>query len=400
MFRTIGNVPKGAANRYWTYGTSVNRANLLAWLYWFVHTCLILLYSFILFVYLKLKYGKNVTNNQAQQAIDCIPLFIDIYPTSVYPLVVKSIELAYYKHYSLNEPTLELATGDGFFTNHLYAGRDNKVTIASDLIGSTLLQAKKYKFWRKLAIIDSTQVPLPGNSLSTIIMNNLIHHLPDRLEVLKEMHRILRTNGLFIFTDELTGWATSQWRDKVNRSNINNFLNESIQCLLRDSQFWIEQGQTHKWEICDIKEFFSNRSMFLSSYLETLNRKIGAPTPKPIRDILDKLPLLKIIQIYLTTQIAESLITRDAELCKRYGATSVFVALRKKGRHSQVNDTILVCPICKNNLTIIAKGNYCWNCDKTYPFFGDIPFLISYCDDLPVQVFDDIENKLLLDVSC
>ena len=241
-------------------------------IYWLVFTKLIFLYSLVLAVSLRLKYGGAKISKLNTQALSCYKLFLNIYPTSVYPLVTKSFELALYGNYSLPEPTLELGTGDGFFTAQLYKGRNNKVTIASDLTGSTLLQSKKYGFWRKLAIIDASQVPLPDNSLSTVIMNNLIHHLPDRAEMLKEMHRILRPGGMFIFTDELTGWATSQWHIKIREGSksyqkkLGDFLQRGVQCLLSDKQFWAEQAKSNGWEVCEIREFFSNRSMYLSSY--------------------------------------------------------------------------------------------------------------------------------------
>lgn len=309
----------------------------------------------------------------------------------------------------LNEPTLELGTGDGYFTACLYDNKDNKVTIASDLIGSTFIQAKKYNFWRQLAIIDASQVPLPDNSLATVIMNNLIHHLPDRVKVLQEMYRILRPGGMFIFTDELTGWITSQWQIKIMEGSkyyqekLDSSLHHSIQCLLADKQFWVEQAAEKGWEVCDISEFLSNKSMYLASYLETPNHKIGTPTPIQIRDILNSMPLLRKIQVSLTKQIAEFFIIRDTELCKEYGATCVFVALRKKEmlKRSNYNEPMLSCPICKCVLLLKEDGDFCQTCNKTYPRFEGIPFLISYCDDLPIQEYvDGVKNKHLPDVSC
>ena len=415
---TVGLVPSGKSNQYWQVALLGSKAgrkrsifnNLITWAYWFAFTQLIFLYSLILATALTLKRSKIIANGpDAQQALDCYKLFLDIYPTSVYPLVVKAMELTFYKHYLLSEPTLELGTGDGYFTSHLYLSKNSKVTIASDLTGATLLQARKYSFWRKLATIDASQVPLPNNSLSTVIMNNLIHHLPDRNETLKEMYRILMPGGMFIFTDEFDGWATSQWHIKAKeghksyQQNISSFLQRGVQCLLSDKQYWVKQAEANGWEVCDMREFFSNKSMYLSSYLETLNRKMGAPTPKPIRDILDKLPLLKKMQLSLTKQIAENFITRDFELCQQYGATSIFVALRKKGdpESIDVNEPTLVCPACKSALVLREDGDFCQSCHKAYPRFEDIPFLISYFEDLPVQDYvDGVKYKPLPDVSC
>lgn len=112
--KSIGRVGVDASNRYWIVPPEntfdiINKntfRRFIAYLYWLAFTCLIFMYSLILFLYLKLKYGKNVVNNQTQKVINCIPRFIDIYPTSVYPLVTKAFELVFYKEYSLNEPAL------------------------------------------------------------------------------------------------------------------------------------------------------------------------------------------------------------------------------------------------------------------------------------------------------
>ncbi len=414
--KTIGQVPKGISNRYWqcqlpsTLQKSWKSDKVVVYTYWFVHLCLIFLYSFILLLFLKLKAKRTQTvSSEAQKVLSCYPLFLDVYPTSPYPLITKAFELAFFRGSPLREPTLELGTGDGYFTKCLYDSQSEKVTIASDLTGSTLLQAEKYSFWRKLAIIDASEVPLPSNSLSTVIMNNLIHHLPDRNETLKEMYRILRPGGMFIFTDELTGWATSQWHIKIKEGSksyqkkLGDFLQRGVQCLLSDKQFWMKQAEADGWEVCDIREFFSNRSMYLSSYLETLNRKTGAPTPEAIRDILNRLPLLKRMQLSLTKQIAEYFITRDVELCQKYGATCLFIALRKKGASESagINEPALVCPACKGELVSKEDGDFCQSCEKVYPRFEGIPFLIPYYEDLPLQSYiNQTKCRPLPDVSC
>jgi hypothetical protein len=138
---TIGAVPRGPANTYWEFALSNKGSKFkapLAYLFWLVRTCLIFLYSLMLYVGLKVRYGRShISSDLEQQAIDYLPLFVDVYPTSVYPLVVKSMELACYVQQKLQEPSLEIATGDGFFTNRLCTIKHNNVTIASDLIGYT-----------------------------------------------------------------------------------------------------------------------------------------------------------------------------------------------------------------------------------------------------------------------
>lgn len=404
MYKTIGQVPRNEVNRYWQFPllkdkSESNMRKLLVKGFWFIHLTGIMVYSLCLYVYLSLRYGRTKATGEAYEALKTYKEFLDIYPTSVYPLIIKTFELIYYRHYSLNEPSLELGTGDGYFTNKLY--KDKKLTIASDMTGSTLLQAKDYKFYRKLAIVDAMHIPLPDKCLNTVIMNNLIHHLPDRTDSLKEVGRVLKPEGMFIFTDEYTGWATSQWHVRFNTKHLNGFLKQTIQCLLEDKQFWIDKAAEDGWEIWEIEEFFSNDSMYWASVLETLNRKIGSPTPEPIRKILNQIPVLKKIQLFLTSRIAEMMIINDVALCRKYGATCVFIAMRKKSSEGAENKPSFACPICKSELVMMEHASHCFKCGMAYPKFKDIPFLIPYFDKLPAkELFDAMDKQPTREVSC
>lgn len=413
-----GQVAKGPPNLYWQRNLRQSRLSrlyqslwkptkMLAYPLFFVSLGFILLYSFVFFLVLKLKPARTqAVSKETQEALSCYPFFLDIYPTSLYPLVTKAFELALLKGFALREPSLELGTGDGYFTNCLYKFQDEKLTMASDLICDTLLMSSKYDFWRKRAIMDASEVPLPDNSLQTVIMNNLIHHLPDRSEVLKEMRRTLRPGGIFIFTDELISWATSQWYlnfkkgSKCHGKCLDKFLQLTVQSLISSKQYWIEQAAEDGWEVLDIKEFFSNRSMYLSSFLETLNLKLGKPTPKPIRDILDKLPRIKKLQYSLTRQIAEYMIKKDEELCHKHGATCLFVVLRKREslESKDVNEPTLACPACKTAIGFKTDNYSCDTCRKTFPQFEGIPFLLSYCEDLPLRSYiEEMKGKPIPD---
>ena len=102
---------------------------------------------------------------------------------------------------------------------------------------------------------------------------------------------------------------------------------------------------------------------------------------------------------------AETLITKDVEWCEKYGATSVFVALRKPlvGETQLTSATAttldLVCPECKGGLENGDKGHRCAECGKQYPSFQGIPVLIPYHQEVPQEVFD-IEGKIMPEVSC
>ena len=392
----IGKVEQGSENKYWQFPLKGGDAlKLRSYIYWFARLCVIFVVSI---VYCIAFHSKKRAIRQE---------LVDIYPTSPYPIVLKTLELALFRKYKLRQPSLELATGDGYFTNLLYEGSNAKLNIASDLTYETLLQAKRFDFWQKMAIIDASDIPLPDNCLETVFMNNLIHHLPDRGTALAEAGRVLTKGGLFLFTDNMEGWATSHWHIKRRegkkdyQEKLDRFLNQGIQCLIKDAGYWYGVDKTGEWKVREITPIFSNRSMYWLSIFETLNAKMGSPTRKPIRDILDCLPMLKWWQEFMIRCIAGYFVEHDEELCRKYGATSLFIALEKTSPVHVGNIINYACPVCKESLVQKDTAYFCGKCHEAYPVVDGVPFLISYLNGLPLNEYiKRAKTNQSLGVSC
>jgi len=61
--------------------------------------------------------------------------------------------------------------------------------------------AKYYKGEEKPDIFaDSTQIPLPSSSCDTVTCFQVLEHIPEPIKALKEMHRVLKKNGIIIIS--------------------------------------------------------------------------------------------------------------------------------------------------------------------------------------------------------
>ena len=88
------------------------------------------------------------------------------------------------------------------------------------------------------------RLPFPNESFDAVFCNDSINHLPGRLEVLRDWHRVLRPGGRLLFTDPIvvTGQLTNE--EIRARSSIGFFLFTPLGCnerLLVESGFLVRE---------------------------------------------------------------------------------------------------------------------------------------------------------------
>lgn len=73
--------------------------------------------------------------------------------------------------------------------------------------------------------VDASQpLPFPDANFDALICIDAINHLPDRLGVLREWRRVLKANGLLLFTDPITITGLLSNEEVAVRSSIGFFL--------------------------------------------------------------------------------------------------------------------------------------------------------------------------------
>jgi SAM-dependent methyltransferase len=73
----------------------------------------------------------------------------------------------------------------------------------------------------RFQIADASQpLPFEQNTFDAVISNDAMCHLPKRLEVLKEWHRVLKSDGQMLFTDALVITGLVSHEEIAKRSSI------------------------------------------------------------------------------------------------------------------------------------------------------------------------------------
>ena len=105
-----------------------------------------------------------------------------------------------FKHLSKNKVSkvVELACGTGIYTKFLLD--DFPFVIATD-IDKKMVKIAKEKLKCKFVVCDSTIIPFKDGSIDLVVGISILHHVPNKIDVIKESRRILKTNSFFAFCE-------------------------------------------------------------------------------------------------------------------------------------------------------------------------------------------------------
>jgi SAM-dependent methyltransferase len=77
---------------------------------------------------------------------------------------------------------------------------------------------------RFLSIDASRRLPLPDATFDVVISNDAMCHIPNRLDVLRDWHRLLRPGGRMLFTDAMVVTGLLTHEEIAIRSSIGFYV--------------------------------------------------------------------------------------------------------------------------------------------------------------------------------
>lgn len=125
---------------------------------------------------------------------------------------------------------LDLGCSTGFTTRLLEQCFKKSHIIAVDIAHQMLLQAKHQKKWlskQKFVCTNIEQLPFANHSVDFIFSNLLLHWCNDLKQTMHELQRVLKPNGLLLFStlgpDTLKELRAS-WAQVDNKPHVHNFM--------------------------------------------------------------------------------------------------------------------------------------------------------------------------------
>jgi len=131
-----------------------------------------------------------------------------LYPR-ILPLTLwRAWELAFYRHYQLPEPVLDVGCGDGRFFRQIWSPVPRADGV--DLSPQAVTLARQEQVYQRVFCAPAHALPLPTGTYAAVFSNCALEHMDHIDRVLAEMARVTCSGGRLLFsvvTDRLVVWA-------------------------------------------------------------------------------------------------------------------------------------------------------------------------------------------------
>lgn len=123
----------------------------------------------------------------------------------------RSVEALSFDQVEFQSPVLDLGCGFGEFAGVVF----NQMEMGVDVNKEDLKKAILGKKHKKLKYADARNLPFKDNSYNTVVSVSVMEHIEGADKVIKEVHRVLKKNGKFVFTV-----PTPSMRDYLLGTNV------------------------------------------------------------------------------------------------------------------------------------------------------------------------------------
>ena len=185
-------------------------------------------------------------------------------------ILFRSIELKLLKktidpYISGNKRILDLGCGEGIVSSIIF---DKQVDYGLDTDKKALEYAKKRGIFNRILLTNARKISLRDNSVDIVFSNSVLEHIPYVHEVLKEVSRVLKPNGLFIFTtisNQFENYTLFQipfihrWWGKARNTKFEHYHTYSLSHWIKllhmydfsyqEGYYYISPGTVRFWEL-------------------------------------------------------------------------------------------------------------------------------------------------------
>ena len=133
----------------------------------------------------------------------------------------------------LSEKILEIGSGDGYGSAHLAA--EERLVIASDMDVIAARTARQAYSVPNLHFLSSDALSLPfsNTTFDAVIAFQVIEHIKEDVEFLREVKRVLKAGGRFILTTPNRDFRLKPGQKPFNPHHVREYTNQELHKTLR-----------------------------------------------------------------------------------------------------------------------------------------------------------------------
>jgi SAM-dependent methyltransferase len=166
---------------------------------------------------------------------------------------------------------------------------------AEKYIGLDLASTEIYKHIQPDLVWDGYSIPLPDQSVDSVLLTEVLEHCPEPSLVLKEVHRVLKNDGNVVFS------VPFLWHLHESPWDFYRYTPYAIKKLFGDGGFSLEVLET----------FGSNDRAFLHAYFIWLKK---GRLPKAVRFVIYLLTLPLILLFLAFTKSRNRRVFEDGQI--------------------------------------------------------------------------------------
>ena len=191
----------------------------------------------------------------------------------------------------LPHPILDLGCGEGGIANALFG--KGIIDVGLDNEKGMVKKAKRSQVYKKVILGDAQNLSFEKDSFNLVFSNSVVEHIPDINKVLKEVARVLKKNGLFVFTVPSDRYGQYLFFSQFFRKIKMPFL-AKVYALLRNRQLnhfhcyslksWEQKLQKYNLFLSDSKTYISSQTLYFWDWL-AFKKKIFPFIKTPLKEM-------------------------------------------------------------------------------------------------------------------
>lgn len=259
---------------------------------------------------------------------DYLKEYLSVAPVSL--AIVRAIECRLLSKLEFNHPILDIGCGDGLFASLFFK---EQLEEGIDVSPEEISRARRSGAYKDLRVSNAVDLPYDDETFQTVFSNCVLEHIPPIDDVLKEISRVLKTDGNLIFTVPSEKFGENllfnSFFRKIGLGNIGELYSKKFNSFfkhynLNSPETWERRLETSGLKMVSCERYLSPGA----TKVHEITLIFGAPSII-IKKLFGRLIIFPSIRRYIVVPIIYPLLRGFYESDPKNGSSLLIVARKQ-----------------------------------------------------------------------